>query len=195
MENYLKATPLIDWEKPAVLQKTFDLIAGLESEIDKAKCLYEWVRDSIPHSKDMNASVVTRKASEVLSEGTGICYAKTILLAAMLRSVKIPTGFCYQVLRPDLSSQNTLVHALNGIYLSSMNQWIRVDSRGNTGSFNGQFGVETEKLVFPEDSSESIIIYDKIFADPARVVVDALMKFNDVNELLQNLPEEIQGEN
>ena len=67
----------------------------------------------------------------------------------MLRAEGIPAGFCYQVLRKDAPTEGTLVHALNGIFLQSIEKWIRVDSRGNTGSFNGQFGIDKEQLVFP----------------------------------------------
>jgi len=46
--------------------------------------------------------VVTCSASEVLREGTGICFAKSHLLAALLRAVGIPAGLCYQVYQRSL---------------------------------------------------------------------------------------------
>lgn len=187
--TYLRETPLMDWGHPAVRRKTAELTAGLSGDAEKARCLFEWVRDGISHSKDVGARVVTRRASEVLTEGTGICYSKTMLLAAMLRVEGIPAGFCYQVLRLDPPLEGTLLHALNGVYLPSADRWVRVDSRGNTGSFDGQFGIEEERLVFPEGSEKSVLIYDTIFADPAPVVVETLFKYDDCAEMVNNLPE------
>lgn len=39
---------------------------------------------------------VTCSASDVLQHRSGICYAKSNLLAALLRKEGIPTRFCYQ---------------------------------------------------------------------------------------------------
>lgn len=63
-----------------------------QSEIEKAKTAFEFVRDEISHSWDIQSTIVTCKASEVLQYS----YAKANLLAALLRSQGIPTGFCYQ---------------------------------------------------------------------------------------------------
>lgn len=41
---------------------------------------YEFVRDQITHSWDVRATVVSKTASEVLQNGTGICWVKSCLL-------------------------------------------------------------------------------------------------------------------
>ena len=57
---------------------------------------------------------------------------KAYLLAAILRNLGIPTGFCYQKLILDVEEKPWLViHGLNAIYLKSVSKWIRVDARGN----------------------------------------------------------------
>ncbi|WP_308422147.1 hypothetical protein [Pullulanibacillus camelliae] len=48
------------------------------------------------HSWDIQNSMVTATASEVIQQKHGICYAKTMLLAALLRTQSISVGFCYQ---------------------------------------------------------------------------------------------------
>ena len=56
-----------------------------DSELDYIKKAYEFVRDEIPHSWDIKSQIVSRKASEVLINKTGICWTKSCLLAALLR--------------------------------------------------------------------------------------------------------------
>jgi transglutaminase-like putative cysteine protease len=97
LEEYLQSSEIIDWHTPEVASQAHALVAGLNSEIDKAKRLYQWVRDEIAHSVDAGHQIVTCSASEVLRHRTGLCLAKAHLLAAMLRSVGIPAGFCYQL--------------------------------------------------------------------------------------------------
>jgi transglutaminase-like putative cysteine protease len=99
LADYLQCTPIIDWETPAIIDQTQAITRGLTHDTAKAQALFEWVRDTIPHSWDIQTDIVTCTASEVLTQRTGLCYAKSHLLAAMLRCTGIPTGFCYQVFR------------------------------------------------------------------------------------------------
>ncbi len=117
IEDYLKYDSVIDWKNPSIQEKAEEIVNDATNEADKAKLIYEWVRDEIPHSNDINTQILTCSATEVLSKGTGMCFSKSHLLTALLRSVKIPSGFCYQVLRNDPPANNTLVlHGLKGIY-------------------------------------------------------------------------------
>ena len=60
------------------------------------RAAFEWVRDSIGHSYDVSDPRITLSATEVLEHRVGLCYAKSHLLAALLRAEGIPTGLCYQ---------------------------------------------------------------------------------------------------
>jgi transglutaminase-like putative cysteine protease len=187
--DYLTSDLIVDWKTPEVRQKALELTRPLTDEIDKARCLYEWVRDAIPHSNDADLDILTCTASEVLRHGTGICFAKSHLLAALLRAVDIPTGFCYQVLRLDPPVNNELtLHGFNGVYLSSHDKWIRVDARGNTGGIDAQFNIDREQLAFTMDPSAGEFIYDMIFAAPVGSVVDKLKKYDSRRKLWQDLP-------
>ena len=115
--NYLACSETIDWQTPEIVALARHLAAPFDSDVRKAKQLYAWVRDEIPHSADARHETVTCRASDVLRHRTGICYAKAHLLAAMLRAIGIPSGMCYQVLRYNTSSDRLVVHGLNGIYL------------------------------------------------------------------------------
>ena len=69
---------------------------GLNDPVEVARACFEFVRDQIKHSWDFQLNPVTCRASDVLKHGTGYCYAKSHLLAALLRANRIPAGLCYQ---------------------------------------------------------------------------------------------------
>lgn len=187
--DYLVSDAIVDWQTPAVQQKAVELTRSLTDEVDKARCLYEWVRDAIPHTNDAGLDIVTCTASEVLRHGTGVCFSKSHLLAALLRAVNIPAGFCYQVLRLDPPVNNELVlHGLNGIYLASLGKWIRLDARGNTRGVNARFSIDEEQLAFAMEASAGEFIYDTIFAAPVSNVVNRLKKYGSRRELWLDLP-------
>src|ERR1700732_1171926 len=101
MEQFLRATEVIDWTHPAVLSKATELREGTTDIHEIVRRCFEWGRDSIQHRVDFHRSPVTCSASQLLASGTGYCYAKSHLLAALLRANRIPGGFCYQRLSMD----------------------------------------------------------------------------------------------
>ena len=190
--EYLACDAIVDWQTPAVRQKALELTQALTDDVAKARCLYEWVRDTIPHSTDVGHEMVTCTASDVLRHGTGICFAKSHLLAALLRAVAIPAGFCYQVLRLDPPVDNEpVLHGLNAIYLATLERWIRVDVRGNTNGINAQFSVTKEQLAFAMDPLADEFIYETIFAAPVDSVIDRLKMYTSRNELWLDLPQSL----
>lgn len=192
LDRYLSCDSVVDWKTLSVRKKAFELTRSLPSEMAKARALYEWVRDAIPHSSDAGFDILTCTASEVLRHGTGICFAKSHLLAALLRAVGIPAGFCYQVLRLAPPENNALVlHGLNGVYLTSLGRWIRLDARGNRGGCNAQFSIEREQLAFAMDASAGEFIYDTIFAVPMHSVVEKLKKYDSRQKLWLDLPKPV----
>jgi transglutaminase-like putative cysteine protease len=138
------------------------------------------------------ANTVTFKASEVLEEKHGICFAKSNLLAALLRCFKIPTGLCYQRLILDDEKYPYLVlHGFNGVYLEELNQWILLDARGNTNGINAQFSLCEEKLAFSvrQDLGEETIPI--IFSSPNINVINALTTYKSRQELWNNIPQSL----
>ena len=84
MQKFLESSQFIDWEQIEVLEKA-QLIAGDKQDQELiAKACFNFVRDEIKHSWDYQLNPVTCKASDVLKHGTGYCYAKSHLLAALL---------------------------------------------------------------------------------------------------------------
>ncbi len=59
------------------LEQALELSNNLDSPIKIAKSCFEWVRDEIYHSSDFQMNLMTLKASEVLENKTGFCYAKS----------------------------------------------------------------------------------------------------------------------
>jgi len=66
----------------------------------------------------------------VLKYKTGYCYAKSHLLAALLRANNIPAGLCYQRLTIENDMLPYCLPALNAVYLPKYG-WYRIDARGN----------------------------------------------------------------
>jgi len=190
IREYLVSDAIVDWQTPAVREKALELAGSLPDEVTIARCLYEWVRDSISHSDDAGLDIVTCTASEVLRHGTGICYAKSHLLAALLRAVSIPAGFCYQVLRMNPPVDNEpVLHGFNAIYLASLDKWIRVDARGNTNGINAQFSIKREQLAFAMDPAADEFIYEAIFAAPVNSVVKRVKMYKSRSKLCLDLPQ------
>ena len=148
--QYLALTECIDYNHPLVQEKVVELKVKSESPLDYIKRAYEFVRDEIPHSWDIQSEVVAKKASDVLRNETGICWTKSCLLAALLRANDIPSGISYQLLtRADEDdSEGYIIHALNTVYIEELDKWIRLDARGNKENVQAQFSMNEEKLAF-----------------------------------------------
>jgi len=132
LQDYLSETDEVNYSHPLVQEKAAACCGHYQTEIEKIRAAYAFVRDEIDHSWDIQSHKVTRTASEVLEAREGICYAKSNLLAALLRAQGIPTGFCYQRLTLGATPDTGYcLHALNAVYVRGLRRWIRLDARGN----------------------------------------------------------------
>ena len=187
MHRYLAASPYIDLEHPEIQQLARRLAAESSGELDCARRCFEFVRDRIRHSSDYRLNPVTCKASDVLQHGTGYCYAKSHLLAALLRANGIPAGLCYQRLSVGEHGAPYCLHGLNAVYLRDFG-WYRIDARGNKPGVNAQFTPPQEALAFPiREAAECDL--PEIWAEPLAVVVEALERFPSYDQVLANLPD------
>ncbi len=188
MQPYLAPSTYIDFDYPAVAAQAAALAEGLQrAPLALVKRCFEFVRDEIQHSGDAMRNPVTCKASDVLQHRTGYCYAKSHLLAALLRANGIPTGLCYQRLSVGDQGAPYCLHGLNAVYLPEFG-WYRVDARGNKPGVNAQFTPPQEALAFTlQDPMERDL--PEIWAEPLPVVVQALLAHDDVGELSRKLPD------
>ena len=193
IDEYLKKDGVVNYENVNIIQLADLLWSNADSDVDYIKRAYEFVRDNISHSADINEDSLTCSASEVLAAGHGICFAKSHLLAALLRCKSIPTGFCYQKLILDDETAPILIyHGLNGVYIKEYKMWIRLDARGNKEGVNAQFSLEREQLAFPirhEKGEEDGFV---IYPDPDIKILEKFRSNKTRTELWEDLPTELE---
>lgn len=186
LKEYLASSDVIDFDVPAVQSLAAELCGAGDVTATASRC-FQWVRDNIRHSIDCHDDVVTVSASDVLKHGTGLCYAKSHLLAALLRRNQIPCGFVYQRLALDDAGTSFCLHGLNAILLPDQG-WYRADPRGNRDGIATAFAPPKEHLAFPATLPGERTIPD-IFVEPLPVVLAALRRYSKMTELCENLPD------
>ena len=187
MNPYLQASEVIDWQHPMVWQLAQHLAAGCEDPTAIARACFQWVRDEIRHSSDYQLNPVTCAASDVLRHKTGFCYAKSHLLAALLRANGIPAGLCYQRLSLDNRSAPYCLHGFNAIALPAFG-WYRVDPRGNRAGINAEFSPPQVQLAY-QTTLPGEAEFAAILPEPLPIVVQALQTHSTLATLLANLPD------
>lgn len=187
MDAFLEATEVIDWRDERILALAADLSRQADGELPLARRIFEWVRDHVEHSVDFNRREVTCRASDVLAARTGFCYAKSHLLAALMRASGIPAGFCYQRLSVNDDGPPYCLHGLNAVFLKS-HGWYRVDARGNKETVHAAFSPPDESLAFRADGVGEADL-PEIWPAPLPIVVTALNTAPSVEELRNNLPD------
>ena len=185
MNDYLIETQSIDYNDENIQKKVGHLKELSSDDIDYIERCFMFVRDEIPHSWDINASVVSKKASEVLANKTGVCWTKSCLLAALLRANGILSGISYQLLtRADNdTSDGYIIHAFNTVYIEQLDKWIRLDARGNKENVNAQFSLDEEHLAYETRSELGEIDYHNNQNDLDERLVNVLSKCNVVSEI------------
>lgn len=191
-DRYLEDTIVVDWQTPTVLEKARDLVEGADDEAARVRALFHFVRDEISHSFDVETDVVTCNASHVLKQGTGLCYAKSHLLAALLRSRGIPAGFGYQRLRDEASGR----HALHGFalaWLESQERWVVLDARGNNDEIRTEAELDGEdsgrSFAYVPDAEAGELTYPTIWARPSKRVIDLLDYADSLARIRNHLPD------
>jgi transglutaminase-like putative cysteine protease len=187
VDPFLRSSEVIDWRHPAVAARARMLREGLDDAAAIARSCFDWVRDEIKHSGDHRLLAVTCAASEVLQEGSGYCYAKSHLLAALWRANGLPAGLCYRRLALDDASSRFCLHGLAAVLLPQ-HGWYRADPRGNRAGIDAQFMPAAERLAFSiEKDGEADL--PGVYAEPLAVVAKALRLHTRADVLGENLPD------
>ena len=182
MKEYLAQTKSIDYMNPHIQEKVQELKESSCDDLDYIKRSYIFVRDEIPHSWDIGVSTVSRTASDTLMNKTGICWAKSCLLAALLRANGIPSGISYQLLTiAEDDSQGHIVHALNTVF--NGDKWIRIDARGNTGDDDLEFSLDKDQLAFQVREEFGEIDFKDNNADLDERLVNTLAQTENLFEI------------
>jgi transglutaminase-like putative cysteine protease len=185
LKAFLEATGVVNWDNPKIKFKAGELTLGCKDDAEKARWIFEWVRDEIKHSHDHAMNPITCSASEALEYGTGYCFAKSHLLVALLRAAGIPGGFCYQ--RKKDKEGNYYLHGYCAAYLPGFG-WYRVDARGNKPGVNAQFTPPVEKLAYVINQ-EGEWDDPRVRPEPLREVLQALRTYPTWDQLLENIPD------
>ncbi len=131
LKEFLISTSFIDSDNTKIINKANALTKGCRTDVEKARVLFEFVRDS--YNKNQCESFI---ASEILECGGNSCRQRSILLAALCRAVGIPARLHLQkVTIKDWTDRNgnimdiTFAHGITGIYLNG--KWHLYESVGN----------------------------------------------------------------
>ena len=184
MARYLASSEIIDFENLDIQKTAVYLSKDVEDEIQLIKTVYEFVRDDISHSVDIGSNKVIFRASDVLKYKHGLCFANSHLLAAILRYLGVPTGFCYQKL--EFNGKMGL-HGLNAVFIESIDKWIRLDARGNENGINAQFSIDNEYLAYSPRKEKNEVDFRVIYAEPNKKVVEILNNSKNLNEALDSV--------
>jgi transglutaminase-like putative cysteine protease len=187
-ESYLGRDAVVDFGRPEVSELASGLRSHHTDDVDFARAAFEHVRDNIQHSWDAQDTRVSISASETLAHGTGLCFAKAHLLAAILRSQGIPTGFCYQRLTDD--GATFMLHGLVAVFLRG--NWHRQDPRGNKPGVDAQFSLGEERLAWPVRAELGERDNHRVFTAPSPKVIDTLAATNNILDLCRSgLPSDL----
>jgi transglutaminase-like putative cysteine protease len=192
VDAYLRPSDVIDSDHPRVCERARALASAIDDPLVTARRMFEWVRDEIRHSYDHRMNPVTCNASDVLEAGTGYCYAKSHLLAALLRASGIPAGLCYQRLSLDGGGPPFSLHGLNAVLLPG-HGWYRIDPRGNKPGVDAQFIPPVERLAFPV-REEGERDFADVWAEPLPRVVSALRAHATYDAVWRELPDVDAGD-
>jgi transglutaminase-like putative cysteine protease len=186
MQKFLQACASVNWQEPNVLAQAELLARGRASPFDIARACFEFVRDEISHSWDKRQNPVTLRASDVLAHRTGYCYAKSHLLAALLRANGLPAALCYQ--RLTITDEPPFcLHGLNAVCLPDIG-WYRLDARGNKQGINAVFNPPAEHLAFKLLHAGEIDVPGR-YAEPLAAVVNLLQDCSSVQAVFERLEE------
>ena len=191
MEEFLKATDIIDSTNPTIVAAAADIVGEAKDDEDIAHRCFKWVRDFVRHSSDHQLPVVTCTASDVLKHRAGFCYAKSHLLVALLRARGVPAALCYQRLAFDSTGSSFFLHGLVAIYLKR-HGWYRVDPRGDKPGVSSGFTPPVEQLPYTPKLNGEMNIPGR-FPDAMACVVATLRQSPTTADVRANLPDYAPG--
>lgn len=126
----------------------------------------------------------------MLSAGTGVCFAKSNLLAALLRSVNIPTGFVYQFLtvNDEDDSQGYSFHGLNAV--SYNGRWLYLDARG---ARKAVFSLIEPRTAFDIRSEYGEYTAEGVYGRQDSAITELFGRISSRRELWKSLPQKLNG--
>ena len=189
MNAFLQPTEVIDSGAASILALAAELAGDATNDEAVARRCFLWVRDNVRHSSDCKIPTVTCSASEVLEQRVGFCFAKSHLLAALLRASRIPAALCYQRLALDEGGSAFCLHGLVAVFLQR-HGWYRADPRGDKAQIVTDFCPPIERLAFAPRLPGEMDIPTR-FTDALPSVVATLRRYRTADEVAANLPDHV----
>ncbi|MEJ3721421.1 transglutaminase-like domain-containing protein [Paenibacillus polymyxa] len=145
---YLNSVQNINWSSTnQAIQKARELTQGATTDREKLQKIYDYVISHIKYDSNQAFALTTDYLPQIdntLSSQKDICYGYASLMAAMLRSVDVPTK-----LAMGKSSYVDTYHAWNEVYID--NQWVVVDTTVDAALYMGK-----QKFQMVKDPSKYI---------------------------------------
>lgn len=128
MENendvFLNSIKLINWNiETEVVKKAQELTQNLKTDMDKIQEIFEYVINTYSYDYDkVNLpSTYIPNLNLVHKVKKGICYDYSAIVAAMLRSISVPTKLV-------MGNTEDKFHAWNEVYNKDTNTWFVIDT-------------------------------------------------------------------
>src|SRR5690625_6613712 len=86
----------------------------------------------------------------------------------------------------DTPEKRYCIHALNAVFLKSINKWIRLDTRGNKEGIDAQFSIDEEKLAFTIQEELDEKDYPIIYVEPHYKTISTLEEHTDALEMYRS---------
>lgn len=143
LEQYLQPNEFFDFNAPNVKQKAIELTKDCETDSEKARALFYYVRDQFRYNAHLFIPMFKKmfKASEVIESGRGFCVSKSILLASLARAVNIPArlhlwDLINHLISPKLVKmmQTNVMHYHGHAELYLNNKWVKLTPSFDKGT-------------------------------------------------------------
>ena len=161
LEQYLQPNEFFDFNAPNVKQKAIEVTKGCETDSEKARALFYYVRDEFRYNAHLFIPMFKEMfiASEVIESGRGFCVSKSILLASLARAVNIPArlhlwDLINHLISPklvEMMGTNIMhYHGHGELYLN--NKWVKLTPSFDEGTAKKAGFLPMCEFVDDEDS-------------------------------------------
>ena len=189
LQFFLEPTKNINSHHPEIIRKAHELTGLYDTHSEKAKILYEFVRDTYNDNSSRSF-----KASDILEYGGNNCICRSILLVALCRAVGIPARLhMMEFMVKDYVMEDGRVmdmrspHVVTGIYLNDT--WRLYEATGNAKKWIALTQDEQCALEMPVPFSPD---RDCLFPSNNKIrFTNGLLYFADWSQTAEYLKEEI----
>jgi transglutaminase-like putative cysteine protease len=175
-QAYLQKSVYCDFDHPDITRLAKALATGEPDPASVTLKAFRHIRDNIRFGFDL----VQVKASETLAKGYGVCWNKSLLLVAILRSNKIPARIAHhpvqrEFMRPAMGDAcqtltETINHCFTQVQLNG--DWIAVDATLDSPTYNTLFRPHQVPWGIDWDGKQHMQLYTEHISGPRVVIED-----------------------